>query len=204
MSNMACLDYSKNYFTDGDETGITLARFHNSANGSSRTPWPAGEIDENASRYLEFAITAPEALDVRITGISLEITADATSTMCYHINTGFGDTFTDVTTIYEKRNMANRAIEHVSLTPTLTVKAGETLHVRVLPWHDYGEEKDSKYICLRNVKIEGQAFEPSHSAIAPTPAPQGMSGETRKCIKDGQLLIERGDKTYNALGQPMR
>ena len=158
MSNMACMDYSKNYFTDGDETGITLARFHNSANGSSRTPWPAGEIDENASRYLDFAITAPDAMDVRITGISMDITADATSTMCYHINTGFGDAFTSVTTIYEKRNMANRAIEHVNLTPTLTVKAGQTLHVRILPWHDYGEEKDSKYVCLRNVVISGQAF----------------------------------------------
>lgn len=158
MSNMACMDYSKTYFTDGDETGITLARFHNSANGSSRTPWPAGEIDENASRYLDFAITAPEGMDVRITGISMDITADATSTMCYHINTGLGDAFTGVTTIYEKRNMANRAIEHVNLTPTLTVKAGKTLHVRVLPWHDYGEEKDSKYICLRNVVISGQAF----------------------------------------------
>ena len=158
MSNMACMDYSKNYFTDGDETGNVLARFHNSANGSSRTPWPAGEIDENASRYLDFAITAPEAMDVRITGISMDVTADATTTMCYHINTGFGDAFTNVMTIYERRNLPNRAIEHVNLTPTLTVKAGQTLHVRVLPWHDYGEERDSKYICLRNVVISGQAF----------------------------------------------
>ena len=59
MNNMAYIDYnssSKNYFTDGEETGLTLGRFHNSADGSSRTPWPAGEIDENASRYLDFAI----------------------------------------------------------------------------------------------------------------------------------------------------
>ena len=201
MSHMACIDYnsSKNYFTDGDETGIVLARFHNSADGSSRTPWPAGEIDENASRYLDFAITAPEAMDVRITGISLEIAADGTSTMCYHLNTGFGDGFTDVTTIYEKRNMANRAIEHVNLTPTLTVPAGQTLHLRVLPWHDHGEQKDSKYICLRNVVISGQAFE-EQSGID---NPESIIAN-RKLLRNGQLLILRGDKMYTVTGSLVR
>ena len=83
MSHMACIDYSasKNYFVDGDETNIVLARFHNSADGSARTPWPAGEIDENADRYLDFAITAPATMDVRITRIAMEIAADGTSTM---------------------------------------------------------------------------------------------------------------------------
>jgi lysophospholipase L1-like esterase len=205
MSNMACMDYSKNYFTDGDETEITLARFHNSANGSSRTPWPAGEIDENAGRYLDFAITAPDAMDVRITGISMDITADATSTMCYHINTGFGEEFTGVTTIYEKRNMVNRAIEHVNLTPTLTVKAGQTLHVRVLPWHDFGEEKDSKYICLRNVVISGQAFTAgSGDDMAIDEVSQEPKANSQKLIKDGRLLIIRNGKLYNATGAQVR
>ena len=195
MSNMACMDYSKNYFTDGDETGIVLARFHNSANGSSRTPWPAGEIDENASRYIDFAITAPEAMDVRITGISMDVTADATSTMCYHINTGFGDAFTNVMTIYEKRNLPNRAIEHVNLTPTLTVKAGQTLHVHVLPWHDYGEEKDSKYICLRNVVISGQAF-----AAEPGDEPGDEPGEETNEHAFGLTAdVDMTDHTLTAL-----
>ncbi len=200
MSNMACMDYTKNYFTDGDETGIVLARFHNSANGSSRTPWPAGEIDENASRYLDFAITAPEAMEVRITGIAYDVTADATSTMCYHLNTGFGDGFTDVRTICERKNLPNRTIEHVNLTPTLTIPAGQTLHVRVLPWHDYGEEKDSKYICLRNVVISGQAFEPTGTAVDNMNLPSLAD----KVIRNGQLLITRNGKTYNALGQMVK
>ena len=201
MSNMACMDYVKDYFTDGDETGVILARFHNSANGSSRTKWPAGEIDENASRYLDFAITVPATMEVRITGISYDITADATYTMCYHLNTGFGDGFTDVKTIYEKKGLPYRAIEHVSLTPTLTIPAGETLHVRVLPWHDYAEEKDSKYICLRNVIIEGQAFESGTTGLDQITNHQ--STITNKIIKDGRLLILRDGKTYNALGQPI-
>ena len=203
MSNMACMDYSKNYFTDGEETGIVLARFHNSANGSSRTPWPAGEIDENASRYLDFAITAPEAMEVRITGIAMEITADATSTMCYHINTGLGDNFTGVTTIAERRNMPNRAIEHVSLTPTITIPAGETLHVRILPWHDHGEVKDSKYICLRNVVISGQAFEAGTTSVENMAFPS-QDGKVAKILQNGQLCIIRDGIVYNAIGQTIQ
>lgn len=203
MSNMACMDYSKNYFTDGEETGIVLARFHNSANGSSRTPWPAGEIDENASRYLDFAITAPEAMEVRITGIAMEITADATSTMCYHINTGLGDDFTGVTTVAERRNMPNRTIEHVSLTPTITIPAGETLHVRILPWHDYGEVKDSKYICLRNVVISGQAFEAGTTSVENMAFPS-HEGKVAKILQNGQLFIIRDGIVYNAIGQTIQ
>ncbi len=200
MNNMAYIDYnssSKNYFTDGEETGLTLGRFHNSADGSSRTPWPAGEIDENASRYMDFAITAPAAMEVRITKISMAIGADGTSTMCYHINTGFGDGFTGVKTIAERQHMANRVVEHADITPTLTIPAGETLHVRILPWHDLGEEKDSKYICLRSVKIEGQAFEPGEEGnLSPTlPSREGV-----KILRDGVLLIERNGVVYNAQG----
>ena len=201
MSHMACIDYSasKNYFVDGDETNIVLARFHNSADGSARTPWPAGEIDENADRYLDFAITAPATMDVRITRIAMEIAADGTSTMCYHLNTGFGDAFTDVKTIAEKRNMTPRVIEHVDLTLTLTIPAGETLHVRILPWHDFGEQKDSKYIGLRNVNIEGMAFEPG-------PGPEGIedvnaNAKAVKILRNGILLIEKNGAFYTMQGQ---
>ena len=199
MSQMACIDYNaaKNYFVDGDETNIILARFHNSADGSSRTPWPAGEIDENASRYLDFAITAPAAMDVRITRIAMEIASDGTSTMCYHLNTGFGDEFTGVTTIYEKRNMTSRVIEHVDLTPTLTIPAGEVLHVRILPWHDYGEVKDSKYIGLRNVRIEGMAFESGEEGIEEVQ----NKVQSTKVLRNGQIIILRNGVEYTPAGQ---
>lgn len=203
MSQMACIDYnaSKNYFVDGDSTTIVLARFHNSADGSARTPWPAGEIDENASRYLDFAITAPAAMDVRITRVAMEIAADGTSTMCYHLNTGFGSEFTDVTTIYEKRNMTSRVIEHVDLTPTLTIPAGEVLHVRILPWHDYGDVKDSKYIGLRNVKIEGMAFDPSEEGIEEVQREPSGQYKSTKVLRNGQIIILRNGVEYTPAGQ---
>jgi len=162
MSNMALMDYNptqKNYFIDGDQTGITLARFHNSADGSSRTKWPAGEIDENASRYIDFAITAPTTMDIRVATISIEVAGDdSKSALNYHLNTGMGDDFTGGSTIANKQHIANRVIEHVDLATAITVPAGKTLHVRLLPWMDTDAEIDSRYICLRNVVISGKAF----------------------------------------------
>ena len=197
MSNMMAAD-TKSDFTDGDETGITMVRLHNSDATGAKVAWPGGEIDENATRYIDFAVTAPANAEVRITGISMDITAHSTSTMCYHINTGFGDGFTQVQTIAEKVNMTNLAISHLAFTPTLTIPAGETLHVRVLPWHNYSDAKSGKYICLRNVVISGQAFESTSTAVEST---QHQPSLADKSIRNGQLFITRNGTTYNALGQ---
>ena len=193
MSNMCANNYQSG-FTIGDDTDASMIRFHN---GETKTAWPAGEIDENASRYLDFAVTAPATMEVRITGISMDIAAHSTSVMCYHINTGFGDGFTDVTTIAEKVNMTNLIAESLSLTPMLTIPAGETLHVRILPWHNLGEEKSGKYICVKNVKIEGIAFEPEQGIEPVTGNPSPV---THKVLKDGQLLILKNGAMYNAQG----
>ena len=193
MSNMCANNYQSG-FTIGDDTDASMIRFHN---GETKTAWPAGEIDENASRYLDFAVTAPATMEVRITAISMDIAAHSTSVMCYHINTGFGDGFTNVTTIAEKVNMTNLIAESLSLTPMLTIPAGETLHVRILPWHNLGEEKSGKYICVKNVKIEGIAFEPEQGIEPVTGNPSPV---THKVLKDGQLLILKNGVMYNAQG----
>ena len=143
-------------------------------------------------------------MDVRITRVAMEIAADGTSTMCYHLNTGFGSEFTDVTTIYEKRNMTSRVIEHVDLTPTLTIPAGEVLHVRILPWHDYGDVKDSKYIGLRNVKIEGMAFDPAEEGIEEISSSLQGGDRGRLILHNGQIFILRGEKEYTLTGQDVK
>lgn len=200
MSCMMAADV-KSEFSDGTANDIAMVRFHNADASGAKTAWPAGEIDENASRYLDFAITAPATMEVRITSISMDIASHSTSTMCYHINTGFGEGFTDVKTIAEKVNMTNKAIEHLAITPTLTIAAGETLHVRILPWHDLGESKSGKYICVKNVVVEGQAFEPGEEGIESL---QPSEVRSQKVIRNGVLLIERNGVVYNAQGVEVR
>jgi hypothetical protein len=190
LSNMIAAD-TKNDFTDGS----TMVRFHNAVDGA-KANWPAGEIDENATRYIDFAITAPTTMELRITGISMLLASHSTSTMCCHINTGFGEEFTDVQTIYERKNFTNKTPVAVILTPVLSVSAGQTLHVRVLPWHEDAAEKSGKYICVKNLLIEGQCF--SETGLNNTQ----QDFTSRKILRNGQLLILLPDGTrFDATGR---
>ena len=192
LSQMVAWD-SKAEFSDGTSTDISMVRFHN-ADANGKANWPTDEIDENALRYIDFAITAPSTMDVRITGISMDVAAHSTSAMCYHLNTGFGDGFTDVQTIVERTMLTNKAIEHLALTPTLAIPAGETLHVRLLPWHQH-TSGGGKYICVKDVKIEGMAFEPTEGI-------EHIAAELKaaKIVRNGQLMIKKGNVLYNATG----
>ena len=132
-------------------------RYHNSDNGKTKAPWPADEIDENAVRYIDLAVTAPADSALRITGISMDLSAVGTAVMSCHINTGFGDNFTDVHTYYEKVGLPQNTRTPVAIAPThLTVPAGKTLHIRILPWlNDESAPRSGKYICVDNIRIEG-------------------------------------------------
>ena len=190
LSNMIAAD-TKNDFTDGS----TMVRFHNAVDGA-KANWPAGEIDENATRYIDFAITAPTTMELRLTGISMVLASHSTSTMCCHINTGFGEEFTDVQTIYERKNFTNKTPVAVILTPVLSVPAGQTLHVRILPWHEDAAEKSGKYICVKNLLIEGQCF--SETGLNNTQ----QDFTSRKILQNGQLLILLPDGTrFDATGR---
>lgn len=197
LSNMLAADI-KDGFTDGTDANITMVRFHNADANGAKTIWPAGEIDENAARYIDFAISAPATMEVRITGISLDIAAHSTNLMCCHINTGFGDNFTDVQTIYERTNFTALNIEHVELMPMLTIPAGETLHLRVLPWHNLNEEKSGKYICLKNVVIEGQAVSPQTALDNETACD---CTKPYKTVDKGEVIVVTPDgNRYNMQG----
>lgn len=192
----------KNDISYGGQT-IEMVRLHNADDAGAKTNWPLDEIDENAIRYIDFALTAPAAMDVRITNISMLISAYSTGFMCCHINTGFGDDFNDVTTIYERKNIPNASAEEVVLTPMLTIPAGETLHLRVLPWHEHTSQS-GKYICLKDVTIDGMAFEPSDDPID-GPVEDSVdninnAGKVTKLIRDGQVLICKDNHTFTTTG----
>lgn len=196
LLHMMAADTKSDFLEADGTTTATLVRYHNADDSGKKINWPANEIDENATRYVDFAVTAPSTMEVRISGISLEIASHSTSVMCCHVNTGFGDGFTGVKTIDEMKNMPNLQIVSKTYTPMLTIPAGETLHVRILPWHDV-KEGSGKYIALRNVKIEGLAFDPQSEGVESI---QPSAYSLQKIIRDGQLFIIRDGKTYNAQG----
>lgn len=197
LSGMVMTDIKNDVSING-ETGIDVVRIHNADAEGKKANWPVDEIDENANRYVDFSLTAPATMDVKITKISMLIGGYSTSFMKCHINTGFGADFIDVNTIYEAAQTAlpNKAMNLIELTPILTIPAGETLHVRVLPWHEHSSSS-GKYILLRDVVIEGHAFEAGASSFEPI---QNSQTQATKVLRDGQIYILRNGKTYTITG----
>ena len=122
--------------------------------------WPAGEIDEVANRYIEYTISAEKKKGLVIETITLPVRAKGGAGMNIHINYGFGEAFRDVTTIYENTALPKNKWLTVKLDQPILVPAGETLHIRVLPWYDSnGRPQARKYLQLKELQITGKRLQ---------------------------------------------
>lgn len=119
--------------------------------------WPAGEIDEVANRYIEYTISAEKKNGLVIETITLPVQARGGDGMNLHINYGFGEQFSGVTTVYENTALPKNRWVTISLTQPILVPAGQTLHIRVLPWYDSnGRPQTKKYLQLQALKVAGK------------------------------------------------
>ena len=122
--------------------------------------WPAGEIDEVANRYIEYTIAAEKKKGLVIESISLPVTAKGGAGMNIHINYGFGEAFSGVTTIYENTALPKNKKVQVVLDQPILVPAGQILKIRILPWYDSnGKPQDKKYLQLGELKVSGKRLQ---------------------------------------------
>ena len=122
--------------------------------------WPAGEIDEVANRYIEYTISAEPKKGLVIETITLPVRAKGGEGMNIHINYGFGDAFSGVTTIYENTALPKNQWQTVTLNHPILVPAGQTLHIRVLPWYDSnGRPQKGKSLILGELKVTGKKLQ---------------------------------------------
>ncbi|MBQ3717427.1 MAG: hypothetical protein II901_03495 [Paludibacteraceae bacterium] len=122
--------------------------------------WPAGEIDEVANRYIEYTIAAEKKKGLVIESITLPVRAKGGAGMNIHINYGFGDAFKDVTTIYENTALPKCKTVSIRLTQPILVPAGETFHLRILPWYDSnGRPQKGKRLILGELKVSGKRLQ---------------------------------------------
>lgn len=144
------------------KTTIKNAKMHNMQLSRNRYMplggvWPAGEIDEVANRYIEYTITAEKKKGLVIESIYLPVKAIGGPGMNIHINYGFGDEFRNVTTIYENTALPKNQEISVSLNYPILVPAGQTIHIRILPWYDSnGKGQSGKFLQLGAMKITGK------------------------------------------------
>ena len=119
--------------------------------------WPAGEIDEVANRYIEYTIAADKKKGLVIEHITLPLKAIGGAGMNIHINYGFGEEFRGVTTIYENTALPKDKETVIRLDQPILVPAGQTLHLRILPWYDSnGKPQGKKYIRLGELTVRGK------------------------------------------------
>ena len=119
--------------------------------------WPAGEIDEVTNRYIEYTISAEKKKAVVVETMRIEVCGKGGDGMNIHMNFGFGESFRDVTTFYENTALPKDEPMEIVLDQPILIPAGETLHVRVLPWYDSnGHPQRGKYIQVGNLRITGK------------------------------------------------
>ncbi len=119
--------------------------------------WPAGEIDEVANRYVEYTISADKKKGMVIESIIVPICAMGGNGMNIHVNAGLGENFKDVTTLYENTAIPSGKALLIPIEQPILVPAGDTLHIRVLPWYDsHGRPQKGKRIELGNLRITGK------------------------------------------------
>ena len=119
--------------------------------------WPAGEIDEVANRYIEYTISAEKKKGMVIESIAVPVFVKGGHGMNIHINYGFGEDFSGVTTIYENTALPMNKPIIITLDSPILVPAGQTLYLRILPWYDSnGKPQKGKFLQLGDLKIKGK------------------------------------------------
>ena len=140
--------------------GIKNIALHKNGYAPADGKWPAGEIDEVANRYIEYTIEADKKKGMVIETITLPVKAKGGEGMNIHINYGFGEQFSGVTTIYENTALPKNKELVVTLDQPILVPAGQTIHIRVLPWYDSnGQPQKGKRLMLGKMQITGKQLQ---------------------------------------------
>lgn len=118
--------------------------------------WPVGDIDLNASRYLELAISAPRGT-LYLDSLSFEMGALGGKYMTFTALASLDKSFAESEDITVMDDLPNEKFKAYTFNKVLKIPQGETFYIRFYPW--YKMEADDKYFSIRNVKIQGLLFE---------------------------------------------
>lgn len=122
--------------------------------------WPAGEIDEVSTRWIEFAVKPATGTTFNVNEISMYVCGCGGNGMRCKIYYSKEDNFANAVNIADfSGSMKANDMMEVKATPVLELKENETLRVRIYPW--YNSSATGKTICVSDVKIGGVAVDGS-------------------------------------------
>lgn len=159
--------------------------------------WPAGEIDEVSTRYIEFAVQPAKGTTLKVDSMSMFVCGCGGNGMCCKIYYSKEENFANPVNIFEMKSMPANNMQYVCSMPVLSVNEGETLRIRVYPW--YNNAATGKTICLSDVAIHGIAVDSTtgiSSELTQNAAPvrtiyYGTDGTMRQDMRPGLNIVKK-------------
>ncbi len=145
-----------------DDSGITTDQLtqRNTIIGGT---WPAGDIDEVSTRYIQFGVKASSSTILHVDSIGLYICGAGGSGMRCRISYALDESFASSTAIAEyASSMEANQVYAVSAKPIIALEEGQSMYLRIYPWYNSSKEATGKYLCLSYVTIHGMV-EPAAS-----------------------------------------
>ena len=115
--------------------------------------WPAGEIDEVSTRYIEFKATVPEGKTLNLDKVSLDVSGWGGNGMCFKAYYATKSDFTDQVNFAERSKITDKNAFTISADAVKELGEGESVYIRVYPW--YNGAATGKYLALSDVTIHG-------------------------------------------------
>ncbi len=160
--------------------------------------WPAGEIDEVSTRWIEFAVKPANGTTFNVNEISMYVCGCGGNGMRCKIYYSKEENFANAVNIADfSGSMKANDMMEVKATPVLELKENETLRVRIYPW--YNGSATGKTICVSDVKIGGVAVDGSTGVNTPennkktTATYYNIYGMRQNGMKKGlNIVVENG------------
>ncbi len=158
--------------------------------------WPAGEIDEVSTRYIEFAVQPAKGTTLKVDSMSMFVCGCGGNGMCCKIYYSKEENFANPVNIFEMKSMPANSMQYVCAMPVLSVNEGETLRIRIYPW--YNNAATGKTICLSDVTVHGIAVDSATgigSELTQNAAPvrtiyYGTDGTMRRGMQAGLNIVK--------------
>jgi lysophospholipase L1-like esterase len=153
--------YIKNYATIASwPTGI-IATNKTQRNSLTGDTWPAGEIDINTGRYIQFGVKVNAGTILTIDSIGIYVGAAGGSGLQYRVMYSKNVGFSNPVALENKTSNTSNTMVVLSYKPMIQVADSEEFYLRFYPW--YNGTASSKYLCLSNLTISGKVSTPPNA-----------------------------------------
>ena len=159
--------------------------------------WPAGEIDEVSTRYIEFAVQPAKGTTLKVDSMSMFVCGCGGNGMCCKIYYSKEENFANPVNIFEMKSMPANNMQYVCSMPVLSVNEGETIRIRVYRWYKIAVSVNT--ICLSDFRIHGFAVDSTtgiSSELTQNAAPvrtvyYGTDGTMRQDMRPGLNIVKK-------------